>query len=465
MKDTICKALFLLIFLFSCSGREKRPILSSPVKSTLPKTAVATTPPMGWNSYDCYGATVTEQEVKDNAMIMSVHLKEFGWEYVVVDYCWYYPYPGAMNNPPQSKDFKPGLRMDENGRLLPALDRFPNSTDNRGFKHLSDYVHGLGLKFGIHIMRGIPREAVAKKLQVMGTSVTADMIADTNSVCNWLNTMYGIDMNKKGAQEYYNSLFELYASWGVDYVKVDDISSPYRYPEIEAVRKAIDNCKRPIVLSLSPGDFIVADQAEHVKRNANLWRISSDFWDNWESLKKQFENCNSWAPYIGKGHWPDADMLPLGRLNRRGPDGGPERETNFTQEEQKTMMSLWCIFRSPLMIGADLIVLDNYTRNLLTRGEVLAVNQNSLNNRQLFRDGDKVAWIADVSGTPDKYLALFNLGDKETTVEANLEEIGIKSGCQIRDLWEEKDLGTFKTKFSQRINPHGSGMFKLTVIL
>ncbi|OFX39212.1 MAG: hypothetical protein A2X05_15930 [Bacteroidetes bacterium GWE2_41_25] len=420
---------------------------------------------MGWNSYNCYGATVTEKEMMENAMMMSVHLKEYGWQYVVVDYCWFYPFPGAMNNPPQARDYKPALTMDVNGRLLPSVERFPESAGNMGFKPLADNIHSLGLKFGIHVMRGVPREAVAKKLPVLRTTVTADMIANTSDTCNWLNSMYGIDMTKEGAQEYYNSLFELYASWGVDYVKVDDIATPYHGAEIEAVRQAIDNCGRPMVLSLSPGDDMPSEQAEHVKKYANMWRISADFWDNWESLKSQFELCNRWSHVSGPGHWPDADMLPLGRLNRRGPNPALERITYFTREEQKTMMTLWSIFRSPLMLGGDLIVLDNYTRTLLTNGEVIQVNQKSENNRQLFRDGDKIAWIADVPGSLDKYLALFNISDKKNPVEieASWEQLGLTEPTyHVRDIWERRNLGLSKDGLKYAVNSHGARLFRIS---
>ena len=179
----------------------------------------AESPPMGWNSYNCFGAAVNESEIKGNAEIMAAHLKRVGWQYIVIDYCWYYPLVAALNNPPQTPDYHPSLPMDKFGRLQPAVDRFPSATGGRGFKDLADYIHSLGLKFGIHVMRGIPREAVARRIPVMGTGYTADQIADTTSTCSWLNLMYGVDMSKPGAQDYYNSLFELYASWDVDYVK------------------------------------------------------------------------------------------------------------------------------------------------------------------------------------------------------------------------------------------------------
>ncbi len=455
--------LIILLLLAAYSCKEIQQTNAPGLEVFSAKTDIALTPPMGWNSYNCYGSAVTEKEMRENAKMMEVQLKEYGWQYVVVDYCWFYPFPGAMNNPPQTWDFKPGLTMDAYGRLLPSVERFPSAADNMGFKALADYIHSLGLKFGIHVMRGVPREAVAKKLPVLGTVVTADMIANTSDSCKWLNSMYGIDMTKEGSQDYYNSLFELYASWGVDYVKVDDIVTPYHGPEIEAVRKAIDNCGRPMVLSLSPGDDMPSEQADHVKKYANMWRISADFWDNWESLKKQFELCNKWAHVSGPGYWPDADMLPLGTLNRRGPNPGLERLTNFTEEEQKTMMTLWSIFRSPLMMGGDLIVFDNYTRTLLTNKEVIQVNQNSENSGQLFRDGEKIAWKADVPGSREKYLALFYTGDLPySEISVSLGDMGFNTPCRVRDLWTRSETGTIETVLKVSLPAHGSGLYKVS---
>jgi len=423
----------------------------------------AHTPPMGWNSYDCFGAAVNEAEVKGNAQMMQVHLKDAGWEYVVVDYCWYYPNVGALNNPPQTKDFKPSIPMDKFGRLQPVADRFPSAANGQGFKALGDYIHSLGLKFGVHIMRGIPREAVVKKMPVKGTGFTADQIADTTSVCSWLNHMYGVNMDKPGAQEYYNSLFELYAEWGADFIKVDDISSPYSEKEVAAIRTAIDRTGRPIVLSLSPGGNTPIEKAGHMKENANMWRISGDFWDNWEKLKHQFNLVYKWQEYIAPGGWPDADMIPIGLLNRRGPNNGLPRRSNFTDIEKYTLMSLWCICRSPLMYGGDLMMMRPVELDLLTNREVLDVNQNSTNNRQLFHRENHVAWTADIPGTNDKYLALFNLGEEAgTPVRVSLSDLGLNNKVEVRDLWKKKDLGEFENDFSPMVQPHGSGLYKLS---
>lgn len=358
-------------------------------------------PPMGWNSFDCFGAAVYESEVKDNAVYMAERLETFGWEYVVVDYCWYYPHPpgSRQNNPPQFRlpldDAPvPWMPMDEHGRLLPFEGKFPSASGGNGFKELAEYVHGLGLKFGIHVMRGIPRQAVWAKTPVMGApGIDASMIADTNSTCSWLNLMYGVDMTRPGAQEYYNSLFKLYAFWGVDFVKVDDLDSsrdhPYREKEVEAIRKAIDRCGRPMVLSLSP--VMHYENREHMSAHADMWRISADFWDEWEDLKAQFERCARWAHMSGPGNWPDADMLPVGMLRLRGPFGEPGM-TRFTRDEQRTLLTLWSIFRSPLMIGGNLPDTDPFLYSLLTNPEVIAVNQKSSGGREVRNREGKVIW-------------------------------------------------------------------------
>jgi hypothetical protein len=357
---------------------------------------------MGWNSWDNFATTITEDQAKAQADYMATHLKASGWEYIVVDIQWYEP--GAKSHD-YRKDAQ--LVMDGFGRLQPAANRFPSAADGSGFKALAAYVHGKGLKFGIHLMRGIPRQAVEKNLPVLGTSVRAQDIANRASICPWNPDMYGVDMAKPGAQEYYNSVFALIASWGVDYVKVDDIARPYHdhESEIEAIRRAIDRTGRPIVLSLSPGETAL-DAAAHVTQHANLWRISDDFWDRWLALRDQFSRLAAWNSFRQPGAWPDADMLPLGTLVLGS------RTTRFTPDEQRTMMSLWSIARSPLMHGGDLTKTDPDTLALLTNAEVLAVNQASTNNRPLFEHDELIAWTADVPGSPDKYLAVFNVRDR-----------------------------------------------------
>lgn len=368
----------------------------------------AQTPPMGWNSWDCFGPTVVEDEVKANADYMAEKLAAYGWEYIVVDIRWFVENDKAGGY----NQTNPIYVYDEYGRYTPALNRFPSAANGVGFRALADYVHNKGLKFGIHLMRGLPKVAAEKKLPVKGTNgITCDMICNNDSACTWLRDNYKVDCTKPGAQEYYNSCFDLYASWGVDFVKIDDLSRPYHTGEIEMIRKAIDQCGRPIVLSISPGETPLGE-VEHVKEHANMWRTVDDFWDNWSQLNYQFQVCAKWAPYIAPGTWPDADMLPLGKISIRG-ERGAERWTQFTRDEQYTMMNLWTIFKSPLMFGGHMPENDAATDSLLTNREVLYMHHYSMNNREVSNQDNKVMWSADDPANGDKFVALFNLGGSE----------------------------------------------------
>lgn len=366
----------------------------------------ALTPPMGWNSWDCFGPTVVESEVKANADYMAEKLKPYGWEYIVVDIRWYVENDKAGGY----NQTNPVYCMDEWGRYTPATNRFPSAENGAGFKPLADYIHSKGLKFGIHIMRGVPKKAVEQRLPIKnGNGKTVADIYSTNLQCTWLRDNYTILANKEGAQEYYNSIFELYAAWGVDFIKIDDLSRPYHQDEIEMIRKAIDRTGRPIVLSTSPGETPV-DKAGHIKTHANMWRTVDDFWDSWDHLLYQFTVCHRWEEHISPGTWPDADMLPLGRIGIRA-ERGSDRMTNFTKDEQYTLMSLWSMFKSPLMFGGHLPSNDVFTDSLITNEEVLYINQRSVNNKQYSNDGELAVWIADDPDNGDKFAAMFNLAN------------------------------------------------------
>jgi len=364
-------------------------------------------PPLGWNSWDCFGTTVTEQQVKDQADAMAKHLLPSGYIYLTVDIQWYEP-----ESKGHAYDPKAALTMDEYGRLTPGLKKFPSAAEGKGFKLLADYVHSKGLKFGIHIMRGIPRQAVERNTPILGTTVKAQDIALKSSICAWNPDMYGVDATKPEGQAYYNSIVQMYADWGVDYIKCDDISRPYdkvQKAEIEALRKAIDKTGRSIILSLSPGATPIT-AGEHVMNNANMWRITDDFWDSWGLLHAMFERLDVWTPYRAPGHFPDADMLPIGIVEFKRP-------TRFTKDEQYTLMSLWAIGRSPLIFGGDMTQLDDFTKEMLTNPDMLKVNQESTNNRQVSRDKNIVVWTADVPNSKDKYVALFNAQSKGDNID------------------------------------------------
>lgn len=418
----------------------------------------AETPPMGWNSWDCYGPTVEEHEVKANADYMYSYLKEYGWEYIVVDIRWFVENDKAGGYNQTDARYV----LDEYGRYQPATNRFPSATAGKGFKELADYVHSKGLKFGIHIMRGIPKEAVAKKLPVKGANgVTADQIYTTEQQCTWLRDNYTILADKPGAQEYYNSIFDLYAEWGVDFVKIDDITRPYHQPEIELVRNAIDQCGRPIVLSLSPGKTPV-DKAEHVREHANMWRMVDDVWDLWRDITHLLDVAQGWYPYITPGTWPDCDMIPLGRISVRG-ERGEDRMTRLTPDEQYTLMTLFTIFRSPLMFGGDLPSNDEFTLSLLTNKEVLKMHREGTQVRQLFQEDNKVAITSRNANTGEAYLAIFNIGDDETIdISVNLKDIGLNGDCKVTNMWTGEELGVVSNDFKESIKPHASGLYKFS---
>lgn len=419
-------------------------------------------PPMGWNSWDCYGAGVTEDELLGNAEFMRDRLKQYGYQYVVCDIQWYEP--AAKGN--VYNNFA-DLCMDEYSRLIPAVNRFPSSANGAGFKPIADKIHSMGLKFGIHIMRGIPRQAVHRNTRIYGTTARARDIASQFSLCPWNTDMYGVDTEKRGAEEYYDSLFKLYASWGVDFVKVDDIANtefspqnPYSAEkEIEMIRAAIDRSGRDMVLSLSPGPAPL-NKAEHLSKNANMWRISGDFWDRWDKLLNMFSLCEKWYPYVKDGSFPDCDILPLGKLCIDGSYmGDMGRDSGFTKEEQKTMMTLWAVFRSPLFFGGELRLTDDYTLSLVTNPEVINVNQNSEKPLFVYNKGGIAVWQTKIENCTA--VAVFNLSDEEKHYKLSFLDLGIENVRAVRDLWARKDIPKCENDVAVSLKPHSSEFFEI----
>ena len=409
---------------------------------------------MGWNSWDCWGAAVSEETVRKNAEFIAKNLKQYGWEYVVVDIQW--SEPTAKNH-----EYHPFTELCTDGysRLVPAENRFPSSAGGKGFAPLAEYIHSLGLKFGIHIMRGIPRQAVHNNTPILGTDRTARGIAKTDSICHWNTDMYGVDPSKEGAREYYESIFKLYAQWGVDFIKCDDICRelPHEETELVLLSECLHSCGRDMVLSLSPGPALI-EKAELYKATADMWRITDDFWDNWQSLYDMFERCDCWAAHVGSGGWPDADMLPLGALRQ---DYDPDDRTKFTEDEQKTMMTLWCIFRAPLMMGGDLTKCDDFTFSLLTNKNILAMDSLARDSRQVFRrkqDGTELCLWTAQNAEGGRYAALFNLGEKEIEAELPLSSLDLPGCYTITELWSGSCIGLTDT-VSVKLRPHASAVY------
>jgi hypothetical protein len=272
--------------------------------------------------------------------------------------------------------------------------------------------------------------------------------------------MYGVDMARPGAQGYYDSIVRMYADWGVDFIKADDIARPTHRDEIAALHRAIQKSGRPIVLSLSPGPAMVKDLA-FLQENANMWRISDDFWDDWKALRLNFILMSIWSAVGRPGAWPDADMLPLGRIGIRAHNGA-DRMTRFTRDEQRTLMSLWSIAQSPLMFGGDLPSNDDFTLSLIANDEVLAVDQKGERGRAVSEDGGRIVWVADDPGSNAKYVATISVGDSEpVSVQVDFGAIGLPGKCTVRDLWEHKDLGMNEGARPFRLPPHGSGLYRI----
>ena len=422
--------------------------------------ALALTPPMGWNSYDAYGDSVCESEVLTNAEWLKEHLQPLGWDTVVVDFRWY---DQLASDKPQNPK---GDLIDEYGRCIPAPNRFPSATNGAGFTALADQIHAMGLKFGIHIMRGIPRLAVERNLPIAGSTFTAAQavlpVGDPNRECVWNQDMYGVNATNAAGKAWYASIAKQYAAWGVDYIKCDDIANLqrgriYDAEEIEALSTALKHSGRSIVLSLSPGATPVSHGA-HVARFANLWRISPDFWDNWRSLNRNFNLFARWTPYTGPSHWPDGDMIPFGHICQRNCDVHPDRWTRFTRDEQLTLMSLWALASSPLMLGMNLPDNDAWTTAILSNPEVLAVDQDSLGKppQRIASPNGPDIWVKPLADG-SRAVGFFNrtsLPMKVVLRWRDLRKSGIRSRPDIRDLWLRKDLGR-QTEFTAELPAHG----------
>nr|WP_245695311.1 glycoside hydrolase family 27 protein [Streptomyces antibioticus] len=425
-------------------------------RSARPIPARHLRPPMGWNSWDCYGTTVTEEEVLANARFMHDHLLAHGWDTVVVDIQWYEPTARAHGYNPDAP-----LVLDDHGRQLPAPNRFPSAAGGAGFTALADRVHELGLRFGLHIMRGIPRRAVAARLPVAGTDFTADEVADTDSVCPWNSDNYGLNHDHPGAQAYYDSQVAQFAGWGVDFIKADDMLFPYHDREISAYARAIARSGRPIELSLSPGTDVSLAHLDHLRENATMWRVCDDLWDRWEDVEAQFSRMARWAPWQGERGWADADMLPLGHIGIRA-ERGEDRMSRLTPAEQISLLTLWFISRSPLMTGGDLPTSPRETIDLLTNDEALEVLWHSRDNREVLRERDLVLWSAGDTDGRTRYAAVFSLADSPQRIDVPLGSLGARPDDRVRELWTRTDLPHDGRALHLDLPAHGAALFRLT---
>jgi alpha-galactosidase len=451
------------------------------------KATVAERPPMGWNSWDAYGLTITEPAFRANVTFQKDKLLGHGWEYSVIDEGWFFENPQERDKPDTLR-----YAIDPYGRYVPVPARFPSAAppdmkpaiksdavapaklnatiENTGFTALAAWVHAQGLKFGIHIVRGIPRVSTERNLPIEGSAFHAQDVADETDMCPWDPTNWGVKDNAAG-QAWYDSLLRQYAAWGVDFLKVDCISNhPYKEAEIRMIRRAMDKTGRPMVLSLSPGPTSL-DHAAQVSELSNMWRIADDHWDLWDSGGKpfpqgthdQFARLDAWNKYAKPGTWPDADMLPIGEL-RPAPGWGDPRTSKLTPTEVQTELTLWSIARSPMILGSNLTLLDDATLRMLNNPFFVAVNQTATESSQVLHDGDLILWRAKLPGGRVA-LGIFNTGDSPLKVDrafGSFDPQLVGTRWLAYDVWLNLPLGK-RTSIQETIPPHGCTLLMLTM--
>ena len=396
-------------------------------------------PPLGWNSFDSFDDDLNEKHFYENLEVFIEKLKPAGYECFVIDISWYIIRDGE----------KIDYAMDEWGRYLPSPTNFPN-----GFETMIQRTHDAGLKFGLHLMRGVPHKAVDNRMPILGTGgITANMIVnnDPEDHCPWGDMNIGIDLSKPGGQEYYDSVIKQMAEWGVDFIKYDDIEG--NPGEMAAVYQAIDKVDYEITLSFSPGGYRYINGQIPLKAytGANMIRITHDIWDNRADLEDAFE---AWIkrsiqePDRPPWFFFDLDMVPFGRLRKTKDD---ERDCNLTSAQKRTFITQRALAASPLFMGGHLPETDEYSFSLLTNTRMLACNQNAVIGHPVCRRGP-----FHVFRTPEKgmgqgkgWIGVFNRTEAEVNGTFDTYMLGLdrlNSSYHIYDIWNEREFTLEKGK-------------------
>jgi len=427
-------------------------VVSSPL---FPQTSIqdfASTPPLGFNSFDSYRSHLTEDKAYALMDIMAEKYRPFGYEYFVMDAGWY----SAFN--PQKHQ---GLGLESFGLYVVKQEYLPN-----GIKLLANYAHNKGLKLGVWLMRGIPREAVRQNLPIPGTPYFAHDIADTNSICVWSQSNYGVDMTKPGAQLYYNSIIDSLADWGIDFIKVDDmVPNPQ---EIVAIANAIEGGGHTMIYSLSPGDVHHPTHLPYYKR-ANMLRITRDIWDNPLSLEKGFFAWEKFQGISGPGFWPDLDMIPFGRLDVVNEQA---RQSQFNENQMQTFITQRSMAASPLLIGGDLLTMDDFSFSLLTNKEMLACNQNGVMGVNVYRAGNVDVWLTPHRTYPGMgWIGIFNRTKTDRNITLTKQDLGFvafeesynltaaRQSFRLIDIWSGETI-TIEDKHTFFLPAEGVEFFK-----
>jgi len=420
-------------------------------------------PPMGWLSWDAFLGSPTEEQFKQTGEYVNTHLKSHGYEYLVIDAGWYANKDGSVT-------------MDKFGRVMPGEISWPSN--NKTFKAVSEWVHSLGLKFGFHVMRGVHKQAVLAKTQILGTNYTAADIAVKSDACFWWTDWYGVNITHPAAAAWYQSNVDLYAEWDTDFIKVDCIfARDMHRQDIIMISDAIEKTGHDFVFSLSPGPNATAAEAESIGKYVNMYRMTDDFWDCWDT--KSGGNCNyvsnvlthfeefpkfvhqTGAAGRNGSSWPDGDSLPFGYITDS--DTHLQRPTKLTQDEQRTTMTLWTISRSPLFYGGDVLKMDPWTLALITNDEVLEIQKNSIAGGLVAEGSTDTIKVfqADHARNGVKYVAIFNVGPEQAQVDFYYKSVKLGGTCAVRDLWAQTDLGTFRDSLNTTVPSHGTQLYAI----
>jgi len=424
----------------------------------------APAPPMGWSEWDSYGLTITEADFRANATVLA-GFRQYGWQYALLDAGWY------EKNPSGRDAAQRNYVLDINGRLLPAPNRFPSAANVAGFKPLADWLHARGLKLGIHVMLGIPRQAVEGNRPIANSQFRASEAADTTQTCSWDKEFFVVKDNAAG-QAWYDSIARQYAAWGVDFIKLGCVADhPFHASEIHQIHEAIRRTGRPMVLSLSPGP-LPQDYMNSAAHDAQMVRVSPEHWDLWLTppgkdfpvgLRNDFDLLAQWASWPQPGSSIDPDALPDGWLAPR-PPVGQSRYTQLTPDEQRSQFALWVFARAPLIEGANLTRLDPLTRNLMTNRGLIAIDQRARASHPLANLPSGFehlrVWEAD-SGSPEhtrRAFAFFNVDNRPAALNIKWSELALPLGKHAaRDLWTGEPQRPSADLYLH-LPPHGSSV-------
>lgn len=405
-----------------------------------------TVPPCGFNAYDCWGADINEERALRLVDAFSQILFPHGFEYFCFDAGWFYDsyYMERIHDEDSAEARK---NMDEYGRLMPSVVKFPN-----GFNPIIERCHRLGFKFGLHFMRGIPRSAVEQNCKIYGTAYAASEIADFDDDCAWGRGNVGVDMEKPGAQQYYDSVISYLADQGVDFVKLDDIAEHPR--EIEAVSKAIQKVERPILLSLSPGDNVFKKNLSTIRKCGNMLRITGDVWDRAWDLQKVFDRWEEWEELGSEECWLDLDMIPFGLLQAYIPEGLPKdhvphdlnekRLSRLTKVEKQTFMTQRALAASPLFFGGELTMTPDEDLAIATNAHMLRCNRNGVVAQRIYGERNiDIRKVFRKGSEQHGWIGIFNRKGVAYRFQVPCEAFGFQNPemlSRLRDIWTGRPL-------------------------